>query len=99
MLGIDPDHPEQMLDALAHSLGIDPEQFKQLPETLINIVQSIDNRLSAVQADIATLKARLEEKDQSHVRPDNSAAARNGNGTSAGSGTASPASGTIDNPG
>lgn len=90
MLGIDPDHPEQMLDALANSLGIKPDDFKQLPEKLVQIGMSIDNRLNAVQADIALVKARLEIEDQNVRQPDNQPAAGQPNGSNA---SASPASG------
>lgn len=75
MLGIDPEHPELMLDALASSLGVNPEDFKKLPEHLIGIGQQIDKRLSDVQAALDRIEARQNQiEDKQNVGPGNSAA-------------------------
>lgn len=56
MMGIDPDHPEQMLDAMCSSLGISPQELRDMPTKLVNICASIDKRLEQMQAQLDRLE-------------------------------------------
>lgn len=49
--------PMSGIGMMLKSMGIDPEQISQAVEGIMHLAQSIDTRLSAIEKDIAEIKA------------------------------------------